>query len=165
MQSERGAALHSVFRRTLMLTVPVLLLGSCTSDEQKTMAKVAGAYVRVVPEGPARDAELVALGSADRHVLTLAADGTFSTEHSTPSLQQFDVPRANGTYRVVDPVTIVLRFAEQDTPDDQPVPDTQRFLVSGDTLYPQPSERMRAGQAVTGLSAHVGERTFLVRQH
>ena len=170
MQSDNGRTLYSVRHRILILTVPVLLLVSCKSDEAKMMAKIAGTYVRVVPEGPEREANLAALRGAgggddlDRHTLALTADGTFSTVHSTPSLQQFDVPLGNGTYRVADPVTIALRWVERDTPEDQGVPDTQRFTVSGDTLYPHPSERMRVGQAVTGFSAHVGERTFLVRQ-
>jgi hypothetical protein len=159
---------------------PVILLTACKTDEEKRMEKLAGTYVRTYREGMAPDipagmvdamratmpnASVGVDGDLDHHVLRLTADGKFTTEHSVPSLQQFDVPMENGTYRVMNPTTIVLRYVLKGGPDDTPIAESQKFTVSGDTLFAQASERMRMGEAVTSYSMHVGEAAYLLKQH
>lgn len=161
------------------MAAAALLLTGCTSDEQRRMDRLAGTYVLRYAPGQGFDKHVEAqamlramyadsspglTGEVDRHALTLSADGAFTTEHSTPAMQQFDVPMANGSYRVLDPTTIVLRFVLVDASGEDGVADSQKYTVSNDTLFPQTSERMRMGERVTSMSAHVGEATYLLKQ-
>jgi hypothetical protein len=152
------APVHSTFARLLRallaVALPILLLTGCVSEEKKRMDALAGNYVRTFREGVAPVLGLD--GTVERHVLMLTADGRYRTSHPVPSMQQFDVPMDSGTYRV-DGVNLVLRS------DDLEEGDIMPYTISGDTLFPRTSNRMRMGEMVTGYSMGVGEKTYLLR--
>jgi hypothetical protein len=132
------------------LALGTLLLTSiaCESAEDR----IAGRYVRTWKEGARPERGL--RGEIDEHVLILAADRTWTSEHPDTSLQQFDVPFGRGTW-YLEGVTLTLRPTEL---------GAMQYTVAGDTLFPRTPTTARQAEAMTGFSMKIGVDTYLLRE-
>jgi hypothetical protein len=126
----------------------ILGVTACESPEDR----IAGRYVRTWKPGVAPEMGLD--GQPESHILILARDRSWRSEHPELSLQQFDVPPGRGTYRV-DGVTLTI------VPTDL---GPMQYTVSGDTLFPRTPDRARMSEQVTGFSMKIGTDTYLLRQ-
>ena len=137
-------------RAIARLAAAALLIASvsCESAEDR----IAGRYVRTWKEGSTP--ELGLHGDVEEHVLILAADRTWTSEHPDTSLQQFDVPFNGGTW-FLEGVTLTLRPTEL---------GPMQYTVAGDTLFPRTPASARQGEMLTGFSMKIGVDTYLLRQ-
>lgn len=134
--------------RTLIVTLLLLPVVGCASEESKQMKKVSGTYALTT-----RDT--FAARMMNGMTLTLRPDGRW-TRASQPDTV-FNRPAAvdSGTYRANGP-TIAIRFSE--------APMT--YVVKGDTLMWQDAQReLRIAQteAITGVKLVGQVETFYVR--
>ena len=141
----------SVVRRARWC-LSLLLLAAATACETE-QDRLAGTYVRTYKPGFTPPDGLD--GEPERHALILAADGTWSSEHPRMSLQQFDVPMAEGGRWTINGVLLTV------SPTDF---GPMQYTISGDTLFPRPPERARIGEMLTGMSMEIGTKTFLLRE-
>ena len=147
---------HSPSRATVTtrglarLAAGALLLMSvaCESAEDR----LAGRYVRTFKEGvePVMGID----GEPESHVLILAADGTWTSEHPEMSMQQFDVPMARGTWNLQG---VTLTVAPTDL-------GPMQYTVAGDTLFPRTNARARQAEELTGMKMNIGVDTYLLRE-
>ena len=150
MPTHSPLATSTMTRVIARLAIAALLLTSvaCESAEDR----LAGRYLRTWKEGVTP--ELGLEGEVEEHVLILAPDGTWTSEHPEQSLQQFDVPFKGGTW-FLEGVTLTLR------PTDL---GPMQYTVSGDTLFPRTPPGARQMEAMTGYSMKIGVDTYLLRQ-